>query len=616
MFGNFIYIIIVLLIYLTYQPTAEVQFDGFESMALLCLLTLLFTFLTAFQFKRIRTQVSRVPYVRLDNRFDAVLTRQSIMAIVFFAISIYGLNLTWFTSQWPVVKSFPTVEGLLCVGLFIFYLTIVWYLAFDTYRSLYPTDLSRRSYVLSNITFNLPVIFPWLALSACADIIGLLPFETPKRFLDTTAGEVTYFFIFLFVIAFFGPAVIQKFWRCRPLEDGETRRRIEALCQRAGLQYANILYWPIFGGRMITAGVMGLAKRFRYLLVTRALLRYLEPGEVDAVITHEIGHVKKLHLLFYLFFFAGYLLISYAVFDLIILSILYAKPLAAFLTFFGLDRADATPIFSSAAIILIFFLYFRYVFGYFMRNFERQADTYVYTLFNNAQPLIATLEKIALSSGQSPEKPNWHHFSIAQRMAYLKKCEADRSWVKRHDKKIKKSIIVYLSALVLVGTVAWQLNFGETGQRINHYYFEKIIRDEIEKDPGNAELFAMLGDFYQNNQKYQKAVEAYERSLKIDSGSVQVLNNLAWLYATCENQTLRDPTRALELAGQAADREQSPHVMDTLGESYFINGLYKEAVAAGLAALRAATENRTYYRQQLEKYAKALHKAGQKREGI
>ena len=75
------------------------------------------------------------------------------------------------------------------------------------------------------------------------------------------------------------------------------RSRIENLCQKANFQYADILYWPIFGGRMITAGVMGLMKKFRYILVTKALFHSLEPEEIDAVIAHEIGHIKKKHFI-------------------------------------------------------------------------------------------------------------------------------------------------------------------------------------------------------------------------------------------------------------------------------------------------------------------------------
>ncbi|NIV97696.1 peptidase, partial [Candidatus Saccharibacteria bacterium] len=109
-----------------------------------------------------------------------------------------------------------------------------------------------------------------------------MPFEWPARFLATAGGEITYFLIFLFTVAILGPVMIQKFWRCKPLESNEHRTRIENLCRKAGIAYADILYWPIFGGKMITAGVMGLIQKFRYILVTPSLLRLLEPEEIDA----------------------------------------------------------------------------------------------------------------------------------------------------------------------------------------------------------------------------------------------------------------------------------------------------------------------------------------------
>ena len=108
------------------------------------------------------------------------------------------------------------------------------------------------------------------------------------------------------------------------------------------MSYADILYWPIFGGRMITAGVMGLVGRFRYILVTESLLRVLRPEEVDTVIAHEIGHVKKRHLLFYLFFFIGYMLIAYATFDLIVYLIIFAEPVYRFIFTTGVNRTTVT----------------------------------------------------------------------------------------------------------------------------------------------------------------------------------------------------------------------------------------------------------------------------------
>ncbi len=138
------------------------------------------------------------------------------------------------------------------------------------------------------------------------------------------------------------------------------------------------------------------------------------------------------------------MLLSYVAFDVIIFAILYAEPVYWLIGKTGLSQTTVISSLSSVVIICVFLIYFRFIFGFFMRNFERQADTYVYALFDSAKPLISTLEKIAATSGQSADKPNWHHFSIRQRIDYLKKCETNASWISRHDAKIKKSIGVYL----------------------------------------------------------------------------------------------------------------------------------------------------------------------------
>ena len=288
-----------------------------------------------------------------------------------------------------------------------------------------------------------------------------------------------YFLIFLIAVAVIGPLLIRTSWRCTSLEPGHMRSRIENLCRRAGLEYADIVYWPIFEGRMITAGVMGLVRRFRYILVTDALLTLLRPEEIDAVIAHEIGHIKRKHLLFYLVFFVGYMLIAYATFDLIVYLIIYTEPVYRFILSAGLSQATVTSVLFTLVTVFIFLIYFRYIFGYFMRNFERQADCYVYTLFDSAMPLISTFEKITLTSGQSPDRPNWHHFSITERVRYLLRCERDKTWITRQDRKIRRSIAVYLAGMAMAGLVGYTLNFGETGQAISANVFERILMREI-----------------------------------------------------------------------------------------------------------------------------------------
>jgi len=605
MFGNFLYFIIVLLIYLTYQPSEETNFSGLESLTLFIGLIAVFFYFTLFLFRRIERRIAIGDFSRLDNQFHAILTRQSIMAILIFAIDIYGLNLSSFLLDIWLFNKVPTLEALLFLGLFVFYLALTWACAHGPYKKLYRSDISRRSYVLSNITFSIPVLLPWLLLSGFADLIKALPFEWPGRFLETTEGEVTYFLIFLFFVAIVGPAMIQKFWRCKPIESGEHRKRIENLCRKAGLAYADILYWPIFGGKMITAGVMGLIKKFRYILVTPSLLRLLEPEEIDAVIAHEIGHVKRKHLVFYLLFFVGYMLLSYLTFDMILFGIIYAEPVYWFINKTGFEQTTVFSTLFSLVIIIVFIIYFRFIFGFFMRNFERQADIYVYTLFESAKPLISTLEKIVTTSGQSADRPNWHHFSIKERIDYLMKCESNPKWIHQHNRRVKKSIGIYLAGILLIGFIGYQLNLGVIGDKLNQNFMEKVIARELQKSPDNPNLYRFLGDLYYNRKDYEGTRDAYERALELRLHDPHVLNNLAWFYATCEDQSLRNPQRSLMLARLAAQLEQSSHIFDTLAESYFINGMNQEAIAAAERALATAKGNQAYYRAQLEKFRKA-----------
>lgn len=609
MFTNFIYFIIVLLIYTTYQPSESAALSSLETVVLFSGLVFIFTILTRWQFRKLEYQISSQSFSRLDHQFNTLLTRHSIIAIVLFAVDLYVLNLSTLVSGITLFAVIPTLQAVLFIGLFVLYLAIVWACAHPIYQKLYLNSVSKRDYILSNTSFSLPVLLPWVMLSGIADLINLLPFEFPKQFLATTEGQVIYFLFFLIAVALFAPAMIQKFWGCTPLEPGQMRLRIENLCQKTALEYNDILYWPIFGGKMITAGVMGLIKHFRYILVTNALLRILEPEEIDAVIAHEIGHVKKKHLLFYLVFFIGYMLLSYATFDLIVFVIIYVDPAYRFFSPFGFNQTTVTSILFSLMVILNFIIYFRYIFGYFMRNFERQADAYVYSVSDNARPLISTLEKIAAASGQPPDKPNWHHFSISERIAFLKKCEHDRTWIQRHDYKIKQSITVFLVGMLLVGGIGYNLNYGNVGRKLNNHFFEKIVERELDKDPYNPSLYKMLGDLNYSRKNYKTTIQAYEHALKLQPQNSEVLNNLAWIFATCDDQRYRDSQKALHFALRAAALEPAPHILDTLAESYYVNGKYEKAVSVAREALQSATKNHAYYEDQLKKFIQARQKA-------
>jgi len=606
MFANFFYFIIALLIYSTYQPSDTPNFSFAQSLQLLLILSSAYTAITWVSFRRLLQRIKRGGIIKAESRFSSLLTRHAILAIFIFAINVYGLSLPSFIAAWMPFTVLPTLQAVLFVALFVSYLAILWAFAHKSYQIVYHSRVSRQAYVFSNISFAMPVLLPWFVLSTASDLIWILPFDTLQKFFTTPIGEVLFFLLFLLAVALFGPLLIQKFWQCRPLEAGSHRARIEHLCHSVNLGFRNILHWPIFEGRIITAGVMGLVKQFRFILVTRALLDLLEPDEIDAVIAHEIGHVKHRHLLYYLFFFIGYMVISFSLLDLVVYALIYFDPVLRFFNRIGFSAVGATSLVFGLVIIAVFLFYFRFVFGFFMRNFERQADAYVFTMFGRSESLIRTFEKIAMGGRQSPDKPNWHHFSISQRIDFLKKCEQDQTRIAKHTLKIRKYFLGYLIGLLLVGMLGYQLNYGAAGQILTTRVFEKAIRMELEKTPDNPDLYTTMGDLYFERKRYAEATTQYQNAISLHPDHARALNNLAWLYATCEDASMRDPRQALQLAQRAAGIDRQAHILDTLAESYFANGDVRAALTTAKAAVEIAARDKSYYREQIKRFEQAL----------
>ena len=605
MYGNFIYFILVLLIYTTYYPPESPYLGPPETLGIFLLCVGMLAITTRAAFNALSNKIEARGVFGFHGEFDRVFNRQVILAIIIFAINIYVLNLKFFLTAIPLFAGSPSLTAFLFIGLFIGYLSIIWAMAYKPYKALFQTQLSRRSYVISNISFSLPVILPWIMISLGVDIINILPFSAPKRLLATPEGQVIFFSFFLAALVVIAPSLIKFFWRCRPLPDGLKRKRIEAICEKANLKYNNILTWPIFEGKMLTAGVMGLIKRFRYILVTESLLQILNDNEIDAVMAHEIGHIKKKHLVFYLIFLLGFIVLSYAVFDLILYAILYGNLSFPIIRDTQFEQVTLTSILLTVAMASILLIYFRYVFGYFMRNCERQADLYAFDLLGSCLWLVSSLEKIAVYSGQSHDRPSWHHFSIRQRIDFLKKCEDDRRMIVRHDRKLRRSIMLFIGGMLCIGYAGYAINFGEMGKTLNKHFLQKVLTREIKRNPTNPGLYSMLGSIYYQNKEYVMAIEAYEKSIELAPRDSESLNNLAWLYATCEQTECREPIKALVYAQHAAALKSAPHILDTLAESYHVNGLHKKAIMTIKQALAMQPEDRAYYEGQLSKFEQA-----------
>lgn len=608
MFAHFIYFIIALLILSLYEPPDQLPLTLSQALSLFTGTALIYGLYTRSLFERLKKRVSWEGQASLDHSFGQISTRCAILSLVLLGIDVWWLHLPAFLNRVPLFSVLPTLNSLLFLFLFVGYLAMMWAFSYRAHRAIYQTGISLKQYVSSNIAFSVPILIPWTLLFGINDLLQLLPFDFPKLILNTPAGQIAYFLIFLIVAAIFAPVLVQRFWRCRPLKAGKSRSRIEALCQRAGVKYADIVLWPIFGGRMITAGVMGLVARFRYILVTEALLTMLTPDEVDQVIAHEIGHVKRKHLFLYLIFFIGFMLISYSAYPVTQFLLFSKGPLLSAVKIFQLNPFKTHDIFYGIALVVCIVLYFRFIFGYFIRNFERQADIYVFQLFPTARPLISTFDKIADSSGQPADKPNWHHFSIQQRVDYLWQCEQAPKWISRHNKKVAKSIAIFLVSIFILGLASFQLNqmMNSRGQRhLDVAVLEAYLDQKEHKNTEDAVLYWLVGNVYYEEEQLVRAASAYETALVLSPDNPDTLNNLAWLLATAENTPVHNPGRALALARKAIDLHKAPHIWDTLAQCLYANGLFEEAMDAEQQAIAMNPEDRQLYTDQLTKFRNA-----------
>ncbi|MCF8145142.1 MAG: M48 family metalloprotease [Deltaproteobacteria bacterium] len=601
MFNNIIYFIVVLLIFNVSYADSPPEDLILGTLMPLVLSWLIFALYTARMFRGLLQRVREAGRVdgAMTDRYQRLNVRLSVMAIFLFALAVYFFHLKQWLSLIPGFRSFSVLQGALALTLFLFYLCTIWYFGYPAYRAIFQVDIPRRSFIRSQLRFNLPILFPWLILSFVYDLLALSPWPGLNAFMNSAYGQMIFFAAFISLLMVILPKVIQRWWGCMPLAGSEKADLLRGFLAEKGFRYRGLLRWPIFEGRMMTAGIMGIVPRYRYLLVSDSLLEALSVDELKAVLAHEMGHARYRHLLFYVLFFVGFMALSFGLADI---SIYLASLHPGFIELIAGDDTRSVSllyVIVSFPMLISLLVYFRFVMGFFMRNFERQADLYSAAVMGTPIFTIRSLEKIAFLSGKSRDLPSWHHFSIRQRVEFLVKAHQQPGLAKHHHRFVLISFLIYL---VCISALGYLLNFGPVKRHMSYSLIEKAIHQQLIKEPRNVDLYLSLAMMYQQMGKERETADIYEKAIALDPYRAVALNNLAWLLATTAEEGLRDPERAIDLARRAVTLERSPGFLDTLAEAYFAKGRIEEAMRTIQEALSVATENRGYYEKQLKRF--------------
>lgn len=363
----------------------------------------------------------------------------NIEILVYLIIYQYILDAGRIFQLVPYMQNMQTVNAVWELILYLGGLGIYHSLSFVRMYT-YSKHETRSSYAWRQLRFLLPFALPFIFLTFALDIFNAFVGggHDNTRMIEWISAALALVIVISLLI--FLPYFIQKIWNCKPLHDSELKNRLTKICQKAGFRHAGMKTWTIMHDQL-TAGIIGIVPRFRYIMFTDRLLKELPPESIEAILVHEIGHNTHRHLLIYPFIFAGMIVSSGLFF------FFFSAPLANFL-----EQENAlhpslwwdffNPLLIFSLYAAIFIIYFRFIFGYFSRLFERQADLHIFELGIPSQHMINALEAVAHTSG-GYDTPNWHHYSIKQRVDFLKACTDNPELIQRHHQKVKAALWVY-----------------------------------------------------------------------------------------------------------------------------------------------------------------------------
>lgn len=343
--------------------------------------------------------------------------------LLFFAIYQFVLGIPKLFTSIPFFGTFQSLQITLSLFLYLVGLGI-FHISSHSYN--------RYQNAANEIRFLIPFAIPFILITFVTDLFIFYPDQIGlSHFFDSAIGSLFLFFTFALLIIslmIFMPYWMQKIWKCRPLTESPLRERLLELCDRAHFKHAGLQTWTVLQ-KALTAGIIGIIPRFRYILFTDRLLQEFSPHHVEAILAHEIGHSYRRHLWIYPF-------------------ILLGMPISL-----EIVTKFFSPIGSPAIDFIIYaigiVIYFRLVFGFFSRLFERQADLHVFMLKVDPKYLIEALSAIGTKSGSPLDEPNWHHFSIQERISFLEKVQEHPNLIGEYNQYVKWCVVIYGACFLL-----------------------------------------------------------------------------------------------------------------------------------------------------------------------
>ncbi len=251
--------------------------------------------------------------------------------------------------------------------------------AIDLPFTLYQTFVIEQRFGFNKMTLKL-----WLVDLAKSTAIGVvigLPIAAVILWLMGAAGSYWWLWAWSFWMGFnllllvvYPTFIAPLFNKFKPLEDETLRNRVTALMQRCGFAAKGLF---VMDGSKRSAHAnayftgFGAAKR---VVFYDTLLAKLSPGEVDAVLAHELGHFKHKHIIKRIAGLFALSLVGFALLGWLSTQVWFYTGLGVRPNLSGPNDALALLLFLMAVPVFSFFI--SPLFAQLSRRHEFEADAY------------------------------------------------------------------------------------------------------------------------------------------------------------------------------------------------------------------------------------------------
>lgn len=218
-----------------------------------------------------------------------------INVLVLLGWTIFG-GLSFLNDYVATLGQGPIVTGVIFFGIFTVISSLI-----GLPQSIYSTFVIEERFGFNKTTPKLFFVdlFKGLALGI---VIGL-PILAAILWIMTALGKSWWLWAFAFLTAFqfiliwaYPRFIAPLFNKFSPLDEGETKNKVEGLLQRTGFT-SNGLFVMDASVRSShgNAYFTGFGKNKRIVFFD-TLIKTLDPEEVEAVLAHELGHFKRKHI--------------------------------------------------------------------------------------------------------------------------------------------------------------------------------------------------------------------------------------------------------------------------------------------------------------------------------